>query len=928
MSFLNPAFLWTLPLLSLPLIFHLINKRPPKNQPFSYVPWLQAVHKAAMPKKKLKEILLLILRTALVLFLVLFFSRPVLMHGGAGTGRSENSTMMFLVDVSASMGARTAGRTALDVALDNLASLLRQIPSDTRVGFLAYSDRVETELAPTNERARLMSSIKELSVHPRPTDIKPALEMAYKMLASQTGRKSLVILSDQAENGYDSLLQNEGRFSDYDPEVSVVGWEALPESLNTGIQQASLALSSEGLLKGSFTSAKYGKGPESLWTLQLNGRTVGQGSLERVSSGQATTLQAQLPEGGFYSGRLDLTPDALGFDDTYFLAGRVPKGFRLLMVDGESGLAPSDSEVYYVKLALESPRDPRLQSLSVLRPELLKDLNLNQYDAIVLANTGVLDEKVEEDLLAWVQQGGGLFVSAGSKWPAAPHSPLNLIRTKSVSSGGFLAKPTEVDPALAHIPGLEEFEWSEIEVHQFRPVEQLSGATAILSANGNPVLIKKKVGQGTVLIWLSSVDRAWTNFPAKPLFAPLIRELIASLADPLREQSSLSGLAGQPMRLKLPGDLKAATIVDPDGKTGGVRAGADGMVSWPSTNTPGLYRVQLGGAQPDFYFAINMAGLGKEGNTKRIRSGSFKSIFPASSVESISAGDKSQSEVLAALQGRDLTSMLAWVLALLLLIETVLTGMKTGFKFKAAAALMVLSILPSGLWAGEGNKFVYAQLQYDGAWDPYPEVHKSIFEMVQGMTNIPLARDRKVVTLSDPTLFESPFLLIKGNSALRFSAKEKSTLKQYIDGGGFIFIDDTLANPQSPFTQSVRALFSELYPDRPFERLASDHAIFRSFFLLRSAGGRRIALKYLEGLEVGGRSGGEGRTAVVFCANDLLGTWMRDHVGDYSYSCDPGGEPQRWESFKLTLNIIYFSLTGTYKRDAVHQPFIERKLGS
>ena len=43
---------------------------------------------------------------------------------------------------------------------------------------------------------------------------------------------------------------------------------------------------------------------------------------------------------------------------------------------------------------------------------------------------------------------------------------------------------------------------------------------------------------------------------------------------------------------------------------------------------------------------------------------------------------------------------------------------------------------------------------------------------------------------------------------------------------------------------------------------------------------------------------------------------------------EPGGEAQRWESIKLTLNVIYFSLTGTYKKDAIHQPFIEMKLGS
>jgi len=53
---------------------------------------------------------------------------------------------------------------------------------------------------------------------------------------------------------------------------------------------------------------------------------------------------------------------------------------------------------------------------------------------------------------------------------------------------------------------------------------------------------------------------------------------------------------------------------------------------------------------------------------------------------------------------------------------------------------------------------------------------------------------------------------------------------------------------------------------------------------------------------------------------------MKDHLGKYVYSCEPGGEAQRWETFKLTINLIYFSITGTYKKDAIHQPFIEKKL--
>ncbi|MFN0117326.1 MAG: DUF4159 domain-containing protein [Elusimicrobiota bacterium] len=232
------------------------------------------------------------------------------------------------------------------------------------------------------------------------------------------------------------------------------------------------------------------------------------------------------------------------------------------------------------------------------------------------------------------------------------------------------------------------------------------------------------------------------------------------------------------------------------------------------------------------------------------------------------------------------------------------------------------------LRASVGNEFVFTQLKHDGIWDPYPGISSRIMGMVKKMTNIPFSVDRKVVTLSDPDLFESSFLVVSGSGALAFNPEEKKNLKLFIDRGGLVFFDDTLAEPKGAFSRSVRSILKDLYPDRSFVSLSSDHPLFRSFFLLKNGAGRKMSQKYLEGIEVESGLGGESRTAVVYSGNDLLGSWMRDNLGQYTYECVPGGEFQRWESLKLTINLIYFSLTGTYKRDAIHQPFIERKLGT
>ena len=63
-----------------------------------------------------------------------------------------------------------------------------------------------------------------------------------------------------------------------------------------------------------------------------------------------------------------------------------------------------------------------------------------------------------------------------------------------------------------------------------------------------------------------------------------------------------------------------------------------------------------------------------------------------------------------------------------------------------------------------------------------------------------------------------------------------------------------------------------------------------------------------------------------FPEDDIHGAWVRAPAGGWLFPCEPGGEVQRDEAHKLLVNIIMFSLTGTYKTDAIHQEFIKRKL--
>jgi hypothetical protein len=248
--------------------------------------------------------------------------------------------------------------------------------------------------------------------------------------------------------------------------------------------------------------------------------------------------------------------------------------------------------------------------------------------------------------------------------------------------------------------------------------------------------------------------------------------------------------------------------------------------------------------------------------------------------------------------------------------------MRSTGAYILALALVVSNLDPAAVRGQDAleNRFVYAQLRYEGDWDPYPQVWGPISAFLKQMTSVTSVESRRVVSAADPALFDSPFLLVSGRGFVKLSERELFNMRNYLAGGGFLLVDNSEAEKNSAFARSILPQVAKLFPGSAWEPLASNHAVFRSFFLLKSAAGRRVVEPALLGLKV------QDRVVAVYCANDIQGAWARDPLGNPLYTCEPGGELQRAESHKLMVNLVVFSLTGTYKTDAIHQPFLERKL--
>jgi len=116
----------------------------------------------------------------------------------------------------------------------------------------------------------------------------------------------------------------------------------------------------------------------------------------------------------------------------------------------------------------------------------------------------------------------------------------------------------------------------------------------------------------------------------------------------------------------------------------------------------------------------------------------------------------------------------------------------------------------------------------------------------------------------------------------------------------------------------------------PLTRVAEDHVLTRSYYLLRDFPGRYAGGELWVAASADGRpesTGGDGVSAIVIGANDWAAAWAVDESGAPLLPIEPGGERQRERAYRTGVNLVMYSLTGNYKADQVHVPVLLERLG-
>jgi len=202
-SFLNPLFLFGLAAAAVPILIHLFTRKRPRERAFPSLEFLSEVNRSEIRRLRLRQWLLLLLRTLAIAALALAMSRPAV-RGAAGLSRNAASTVVALVDRSGSMGARAPEGTLVAAARRAVEGLLATLGPADELLLIPYDQEPQPVSArPLGDVARLRAETQALAASARGTDHAPALEFAARALAeSHALNRELFWISDFQATGF------------------------------------------------------------------------------------------------------------------------------------------------------------------------------------------------------------------------------------------------------------------------------------------------------------------------------------------------------------------------------------------------------------------------------------------------------------------------------------------------------------------------------------------------------------------------------------------------------------------------------------------------------------------------------------------------------------------------------------------------------
>ena len=218
--------------------------------------------------------------------------------------------------------------------------------------------------------------------------------------------------------------------------------------------------------------------------------------------------------------------------------------------------------------------------------------------------------------------------------------------------------------------------------------------------------------------------------------------------------------------------------------------------------------------------------------------------------------------------------------------------------------------------------FTFARLRYNshrgwGRWaTDFPYCDLNFSYRLQQLTSLKVDPKGKILEISDPALFDYPWVYMIEPGGLEFTEEEVEALRRYLLNGGFMMVDDFWGEDE---WYNFYVQIKRVFPDREPVELPLEHPIFHCVYDLKEkpqipsigaaqAGrfnGRTWERDDAREPHYKGIFDDKGRMMTIICHNTDLGDgWEREGEDPWYFR-----EFSEKKAYPLGINIVFYAMT-------------------
>ncbi len=685
LTFLNSTFLIGLLGALLPLLIHLLNRRRIKIIPFSTLKYLTPLQKKQMRRMRIREILLLLVRMAIVAFLALAMARPALKGSfGGDVGAHSATSIVIVVDDSFSLGYEANDGTLFNRTRQRALALIDFLKEsdDANVIFTSRPDAPVFD-QPTHNFSLIRELINSHGVSMAKGQLLSSVILADTLLdTSNNLNKEIYLITDLQAAAWDTAEIVWPSFKDKNRLFIIDVGEKNPQNIYIDhVDYANQLLFADRPIRftaGVFNGSQH-EVDNQLLELYVNGLKKSQVGISGAPGGYTSgQMSMTFEEAKPYAGYVEMPDDALIADNRRYFALDIRGEVQALIVaDDIADEAPNS-------FFLQSVLNPLGKGETRIIPTVKKTtdmgaVQLSAYQVVILSNVKELSAGQTAMLERFVTDGGGLMIVLGDQSDVRYYNETLL--------------PTFLPAKIKSLRGGEEgafFSWGKIDFQHYifqafkdsdNPFQSLQFnrtfeilpekgvAIPVAYNNQMPALLTREMGRGFVAVLPTSLDNKWNSLPIRAGFVPLMHRAIQFLG--------LGGGAAQTLTVGSPATREVANIplgaetacVKPSGdvvKVSPELKSNQSVLRFTETDEIGIYAWRVG-SETVGQFAVNVDV--SEANLTRSNPADLMTRFPDQNVVFVSGNDSLKDKVLQIRFGRELWKPFLWVVFLLLLVE-------------------------------------------------------------------------------------------------------------------------------------------------------------------------------------------------------------------------------------------------------------------